>query len=326
MRLSKLNLVILLFFLILSHLNASDIEARLESLFEEILSGDKYLEIKGSGYLISEFESGRPEHRHSEWQFTTILNINPINPRIYVSFEPMTHAVFQSVEKRRINRKVWFDGDVWLYTEQLLDDELSPLGVQVAYLDDEVPAFMGDVDRDGDFFGLTFIPWRYGIISNYSLFRSIVESSKNPFSIHFFKPDENLLSVQFKNSCNETIVLFDDRESEPLRMHSVEEVYNLCSGGQGSGLVATAEFSNFLVINGMSDNIAFPTEFSKTYSGEDGKIHQKRFGKLESVRIVPDEYVNQIFQNKENVSGLVIFDKINDLIIYPNGDVRPSPL
>lgn len=301
-------------------LQSYGVEGNLNGLLAVPVLEDAYIELKGSGYSVREFDGTEPLGRHGEWHFTTLLSVNPVDPKLYVSLEPMVHPRSGSSDFVNFNREVWFDGDLWIYSEQRLDDALKPIQRKSVVLDERPPSFLGNVDRDGDFFGLSFVPWRYGVFANYSLIQAFSQMDQLPFSIRRREVGEDLFSYEFKNICNETTLLFRDSEQSSLTMLSVIQLYNVCSDYPPS--VTTTEFSNFIIVPGIGDIIAFPTEFAKSYEDHEGGLKSKRFGKLESVRLVSKDYVNQIFEKRENLHDKPLIDKTSGVIVLPNGEVR----
>jgi len=294
----------------------SDIVAMLTSIHES----DLYVVVKGSGYSVREFEGEFANARNGEWHFTTIMSISGNDPRLFVSLEPMLHPVHNSRDRNAVYRRVWFDGDQWIYDEERINPNTSGRHNISTVITKEAPSFLGNVNEDGDFFGLTFVPWRYGVFMDYSLLRVFDSKNPFPFELGYQNDDSGGIVLKLMNDCNLSEIRVDSNTDQLPKITTIKQYYNMCRGRETYPF-RVLTFTDFIDDTGPL-GLSIPRAFEFVFYNSDGTIRQKRFGQLESFRIVDKAYVDDVFAQMNETSGQVIIDRTSGLMILPSGEVR----
>lgn len=287
--------ICLIFLVIISkpHLSASDFN--IADIVNDFALSELYVVIKGSGYSVREFEGEFANTSFGEWHFTTIMSVSGNDPRLFVSFEPMRHPVHNSREKNSVYRRVWYNGAEWVYDEERISSNPTRRRNIRRTVTEETPSFMGNVDEDGDFFGLTFVPWRYGLFMNYSLLRVYDDTVPFIFEKSYAECDSGEMILKLANVCNVSEIRFDATGNSAPRIVGLRQYYNMCRDSD-SYPFRVLTFDDFEDIE--SVGLSIPRAFEHVFHNSDGAIRQKRFGQLESFQIVDKSYVDEIFAQK----------------------------
>lgn len=285
-----------------------------KDFFENLWLGESYIKISGHGMeLVSQADQGSFAN-HGEWNFTTILSLDKANPRLYVALAPMIHST-TSGGKVRFQREAWYEDGVWIYSEYQVDDAGKPRSPKQIVIQDSPPTFLGNISRDSDYIGLTFIPWVYGIFGDLSL--RDIESRIGSLDVELRQTESNS-TLEIRNICNHSILNFNIGPGSLVRLEEVQMVANLC--GRSFPIITEIKFYNSSLISELSSVFQIPHRYESRHFDEEGFVRLRREGMLSSVEVISSNYADAVFRRSKTLEGVIV-DHVNRLRILPSGDV-----